>query len=1146
MKKMIALLLTVFILLSLIPAAALAKGKEGPTDPSPNQINYGSSYNHIDVKVDGQYTASVDGNKVTLSGTLDSKSIIIKVGSKTFNFADYNVKTQTEGGHSEYDVSVRNLSPNDISWESGTYNMSNVYVSARMLFDTVPDSLKNILQKNSDGKWYVDITDYKYSGVQECTGGNGMRSEGNSGTPSGLDLYIEAKGLEVYITKGKLAISKVIADETGKAVSDTSSFTFTLEDSNGYVYFLNNKYTSSSTSGASSNVTVNGGSTVTLENLPAGTYTITEVQKDGYVIRDIDGEYSNKNYSKDYIVEVKEDTDIPTATFTNTRLSQKAGIEIKKAASGLDKGVSYPDPAVSIYAAGADGAKTGSALWSGTLDANGDTLYPSLLLAKGSYVVEETGAEVVDYNCTEELSVNGSVNDGMVFRITDADLGKRIVLALENTYTKQPEFDDTIDIPVKKIWEHGSNIEANYPASVTVKLMNGQIEAGSLTLTAADADSDGNWTGVFTEVPGFDANGAAINYTVAEVSVPGYTTTVTQQPARGSVSSVSGWSQKYTPASNSQYDIGSANLIAANKGSNYYVWTLTALDAAQKQDILAKINAANLAGMGKTLTVKNTVFKSGLPAVFDEGSGNSVTIETVGGKNLIKFGTTASWSLFYTGAAVITPAKGAEIKNTFNEPTTGSLTVSKTFGANSQLAAEDFANGISFTVTGPESYSSTFTLQENGAWTKTLSDLTPGEYTVTESADVPGYERTTVFSSTGGKAVVAAGGSVQITVNNSYVKKTGTDTVHDSITVNKTDGTSELGGATFGLFTDELCATAPIKTFTAGTAVISTSDAALAAQLPTAGGSVTLYLKETLAPADYTGSETVYPITISAAAGEELDEVQDKFITTTTYSMFVNGQSKEVTVVNTLKTGSLTLTKEIGGTAASKDDEFTFKVMLTDADGKPVNASFKYEGTSDGTAAISGVITSGGTVALKGGGSITISGIPVGTSYKAEETDAKGYEMSAKGDMGTISSDAVSKAAFTNIKNIAVTSVTVNKAWNDANWAGRPNAVKMQLFKDGVKYGDAVTLEAKTGWTYTWNNLATDAVWTVDEVEVPSGYRMSSVRSGNVFTVINTRISSVPQTGDDSSPLAWIIAGTAALAVIAALFIILMCRRKAN
>ena len=117
MKKMIALLLTVFILLSLIPAAALAKGKEGPgpTEPSPNQINYGSSYNHIDVKVDGQYTASVDGNKVTLSGTLDSKSIIIKVGSKTFNFADYNVKTQTEGGHSEYDVSVRNLSPNDIS-----------------------------------------------------------------------------------------------------------------------------------------------------------------------------------------------------------------------------------------------------------------------------------------------------------------------------------------------------------------------------------------------------------------------------------------------------------------------------------------------------------------------------------------------------------------------------------------------------------------------------------------------------------------------------------------------------------------------------------------------------------------------------------------------------------------------------------------------------------------------------------------------------------------------------------------------------------------------------------------------------------------------------------------------------------------------
>ena len=161
--------------------------------------------------------------------------------------------------------------------------------------------------------------------------------------------------------------------------------------------------------------------------------------------------------------------------------------------------------------------------------------------------------------------------------------------------------DSAGEIPVVKRWEG----EENLPERVTVKLLADGTSIRALTLTEADAQADGSWQGSFQNVPLYDSQGRPIDYTVAEEPVEGYVSAVTQQP-RTAALTVGDFGEKVTPASGESYSIGSAGLVVANKGGNYYVWTLSSLGAAEKKQLLAGINAANLQGLGKELTESNT------------------------------------------------------------------------------------------------------------------------------------------------------------------------------------------------------------------------------------------------------------------------------------------------------------------------------------------------------------------------------------------------------------------------------------------------------------------------------------------------------------------------------------------------------------
>ena len=92
------------------------------------------------------------------------------------------------------------------------------------------------------------------------------------------------------------------------------------------------------------------------------------------------------------------------------------------------------------------------------------------------------------------------------------------------------------------------------------------------------------------------------------------------------------------------------------------------------------------------------------------------------------------------------------------------------------------------------------------------------------------------------------------------------------------------------------------------------------------------------------------------------------------------------------------------------------------------------------------------------------------------------------------------------------TSITVKKTWVDANNQDgmRPESIQVQLFANGEKCGDEVSLTAADGWTYTWTGLdknkAGKAItYTVEEVGTVTGYVTSETTYSNgIATITNT------------------------------------------
>lgn len=216
-----------------------------------------------------------------------------------------------------------------------------------------------------------------------------------------------------------------------------------------------------------------------------------------------------------------------------------------------------------------------------------------------------------------------------------------------------------------------------------------------------------------------------------------------------------------------------------------------------------------------------------------------------------------------------------------------------------------------------------------------------------------------------------------------------------------------------------------------------------------------------------------------------------------------NPAVKTNTTTDEVSDGRLTLSKTVtaaeGITAPNK--AFTFKVLLYQADGTtPLVGTFAFAGRPGGTNGtyISGQIKSGDTIALKAGGSVTVT-LPMGAHYEVQELDSKGELMTIE-DGFTIADKAnpqkgtvgqATQVGFTNVYSVESTKVEnafkVQKKISGRNWmtsdaftmtltaqgeAPMPKGVKdgvstIELHKD-AQVGNFGTIEYTKPGTYTY------------------------------------------------------------------------------
>ena len=216
-----------------------------------------------------------------------------------------------------------------------------------------------------------------------------------------------------------------------------------------------------------------------------------------------------------------------------------------------------------------------------------------------------------------------------------------------------------------------------------------------------------------------------------------------------------------------------------------------------------------------------------------------------------------------------------------------------------------------------------------------------------------------------------------------------------------------------------------------------------------------------------------------------------------------NPAVKTNTTTDEVSDGRLTLSKTVtaaeGITAPNK--AFTFKVLLFQADGAtPLTGSFAYAGRPSGTNGtyVSGQIKGGDTIALKAGGSVTVT-VPVGAHYEVQELDSKGNLMTSE-DGFTVADKAntqkgtvgqATQVGFTNIYSVESTKVEnafkVQKKISGRNWTtsdaftmtlaaegeapmpkNAKHGVAMITLKKDVQVGNFGTIEYTKPGTYTY------------------------------------------------------------------------------
>ena len=250
--------------------------------------------------------------------------------------------------------------------------------------------------------------------------------------------------------------------------------------------------------------------TVTMREMPNGTYTLENVLPGAYLVQENNGDSLIEGYVMDPRntqvgdAAVLKDGESATLNIKYTwqePVPQEENVNPLEKAGELSIEIQGPDPRMPMTVTYADFE-------------NGRYELENLL--PGDYAVVERNPEgLVQAYTLKSDSITG-------LTVTVGRDGA--VAALLNKYvpTVTPLPDDAlVDIPVSKIWTDDNNKDGNRPDTVTVRLYANGVETDSHVLTAAEG-----WNYTFEGKPRYDDAHQEITYTVNEDAVPWYITHV--------------------------------------------------------------------------------------------------------------------------------------------------------------------------------------------------------------------------------------------------------------------------------------------------------------------------------------------------------------------------------------------------------------------------------------------------------------------------------------------------------------------------------------------------------------------------------------------------------------------------------------------
>lgn len=428
----------------------------------------------------------------------------------------------------------------------------------------------------------------------------------------------------------------------------------------------------------------------------------------------------------------------------------------------------------------------------------------------------------------------------------------------------------------------------------------------------------------------------------------------------------------------------------------------------------------------------------------------------------------------------------------------GSLQIKKDFTVNGTELTDEEKNVISFTITGPNSYSKTVKYSDftNGIYT--LSDLKSGSYKVTESgADINGYTRATIYSVDGGKtsttspseSTVTAGNTATVEISNVYTE-VGNLKITKSFTGVESSKLTEAQKEAI-VFTvtgpADFNQTYKYSDFTDGNMTIS--------NLPAGDYTVT-----------ETGKASVNGMIASATYKVGTSEAS---ATAPTVTVSKSGIA-EVDVTNTYSsaTGSLNVKKTFAGAELTDEQKKAVKFTVTGPDN--YSKEFTYGDFTSGVYSLTGLQTGDYTVTESNS---SVDGYTVETAYSVADGKT------------TVTAGNTAEVDVTNTYTKLI-DVSVKKIWSDnGNQDGiRSSKITVQLYANGNPYLNAVTLDKSDSWSYTFKDLPTvqngNAVaYTINETDVPTGY--TPVISGTAedgFAITNTH---TPETTSVSGTKTW-------------------------